>query len=203
MRKIDKYGGTLSMRKIIIIRIIALILFIILLKGCVQCISGDLHRAVIETEYGDSFTVSCDMQHKWILKDNNSLFYARLSNYYDIEDGIVGFYCTEDLRCYNVGGKIIYKSTDSDSFEVFYGDFSTNEEMIPAMKKILLYWNGRELEEYISFYMKESPDETEEVLRNFMNANYEPLYEWGLTEEMIQNEELLKCKKEIVESFLE
>lgn len=166
-----------------------------------SCGDGYSYNEKIKTEYGDIFTITCtDFQHKWqISYGNNNSFYTRLQIYNE-EDGIIGIWNTDELRCYLVGSVIIFRQGDSETFERFDEDLSANSDMVPVVKSILLK-NNIIMETYVEYFIRNFPSETIEMLENFRSHKYDTLTEYGLTEDVINDDSLIESMEEVANKY--
>ena len=139
----------------------------------------------ITTEYGDTFIINCDTQHKWRIYNNNG-FDTRLQ-YYNEEDEIIGIWNTSELRCYLIGDVIIYRRVDFESFKKFDQNLYSNEDMIPVIKSILLKENNI-FETYLPYFYEKFPKETIELIQNLIEHNFKELIKYGLSLETISND---------------
>lgn len=139
----------------------------------------------ITTEYGDTFIINCDTQHKWRIYNDNG-FDTRLQ-YYNGEDEIIGVWNTSKLRCYLISDVIIYCRIDFESFKKFDEDLYSNEDMIPVIQSILLK-NNNIFETYLPYFYNEFPKETCELIQNLIQHNFEDLIKYGLSSDTISDE---------------
>lgn len=173
-----------------VFKILGILIVVLLFVGCIFIFwilnSKDyIVNKKIMTEYGDTFIINCDFQHKWRIHDENG-FDIRLQ-YYDETDEIIGIWNTAELRCYLIGNVIIYPRADSESFNKFDEDLYSNEEMIPVILSILLKGNNI-FETYLPYFYNEFPNETSELIQNLIERNFEKLIKYGLTSDILSDE---------------
>ena len=177
-----------------------IILLVVMLTMFSSCGDGYSYNEKIETEYGDVFTITCtDFQYKWQISYENNSFYTRLQIYNE-EDGIIGIWNTDELRCYLVGSVIIFRKTNSETFERFDEDLSANEDMIPVVKSILLK-NNTIMETYLEYFIENFPAKTIKMLEDFTSHKYDTLTEYGLTEDIIADADLINIMESIANKY--
>ena len=165
-------------------------------------------RQVINTEYGDSFTVIISLlDEEDFLKDNHSDF--ALPVYYNDKHDLTPICDDEYFRCYR------FKNNKEDFFickikemDVFFSVSMTDEEYAQYIIKI----NSKEIKSNFltDSYLMEIclpyldslyHDEFIELAKKFVSKDFEGLDKYGLTN--IEDETELTRKSKIMEEYLQ
>ncbi len=155
----------------------------------------DLYTEEITTEYGDEFIFKKDFQGKWFVRQKNSGRDFRIS-FFNENTAIIGICNTSELRSYIIGNEsVIFCRADSEKFQIIISDdLYSNEDMVPVIKSIL-FRNNNILKKFLPYFLDQYPEETEEMLRTFLNSKYDSLSEYGLTDDVIANNDELHSMK--------
>ena len=190
MKKILKFLGITILAFFILIVLIFSILYFIVWNN----IGSESYN--ITTEYGDEFIIDCDIQGKWFIHGDDD-FYARIQ-FFDKVDPIFEICNKSGLRCYLVGGTvIIYRQNDFEKFEVFDGNLYTNEEMAPVVKSVLLKRSSI-LRTYLPYFCDKYPYETQNMLQQLIDGEYDELEKYGLS----SDEQDVESLSEIARGFI-
>jgi hypothetical protein len=188
----------MKMKKSIIVVCLIFLLSIIMtiLSSC-----SSIHEKNISTEYGDEFKIIYDdYLTKCSITQNNSRFSTRIDGG-NLDTKIIGIWNTDKLRCYLVRFVIIFRQGDSETFERFDEDLRANPDMVPVVKSILLK-NNIIMETYVEYFIRNFPSETIEMLENFRSHKYDTLTEYGLTEDVINDDSLIESMEEVANKYL-
>ncbi len=181
---------------IVIYLIFLLSIIMTVLSSC-----SSIHEKTIVTEYGDEFQITYDdYLKKCSIHQNNSRFSTRIYGG-NLDTKIIGIWNTDKLRCYLVGSVIIFRKTDSETFERFDEDLSANEDMIPVVKSILLK-NNTIMETYLEYFIENFSVETIKMLEDFTSHKYDTLNEYGLTEDIIADDDLINIMESLANKYL-
>lgn len=166
----------------------------------------------VVTEYGDEFTVStftglangaCTISEKGHTITS--------FGWYNTEIEIEGLCDTPQFRCYKVSNTVFFRKADGEKFEALDWDLFTDNEYddriyshkdaVSAAKSILLK-DELILKRYLPYFLEAYPEETEKMLADLADVNYTELSEYGLTPDIISNEEKLKKIISIADQYL-
>lgn len=187
----------MKMKKSIIVVCLIFLLSIIMtiLSSC-----SSIHEKNISTEYGDEFKIIYDdYLTKCSITQNNSRFSTRIDGG-NLDTKIIGIWNTDELRCYLVGSVIIFRQGDSETFERFDEDLSANSDMVPVIKSILLK-NNTIMETYLEYFIENFPAKTIKMLEDFTSHKYDTLTEYGLTEDIIADADLINIMESIANKY--
>ena len=97
-----------------------------------------------------------------------------------------------------VGGTvIIYKQNNSEEFEVFDENLYDNEKMAPVVKSVLLK-RSNILRTYLPYFLDKYPYETQNMLQQLIDGEYDELEKYGLS----SDEQDVESLSEIARGFI-
>lgn len=200
-------------------KIIVIVLIKFLLNICCICafliyFFGNTHIN-IKTKYGDKFRVTCDDwgETYWI-EDKNSDFHLDLYYFSDKKD-LQPVCDNQYFRCYYIDDNIddydttklyIFKIKKYDEF--FYTGLYLNDdyyymtEAETAKVKNELLCDSTLMEICLSDLDRLYHDELVEMGEKLVNRDFEGLDKYGLTEDMINDNDSLEEKIKIMEDYL-
>lgn len=168
----------------------------------------------INTEYGDSFTVtsvSDGLDEIYCLQDDNSDFYCEL---YDFSKKNFKHICNANgFKCYQIINQTENIYIISIKAEGSFDYIDYNEESAEAMRSRFKSSRGMEIKDHFlcdehlveiagPFLLDSYYDEMRTVVDDLNNGNYEKLKEYGLTDEMIKDTESLEKKKALMNQLV-
>ena len=210
-------GRFKKMKKDTIITISVLLLILIPILFFSKCVSSD--TIAIKTEYGDEFSVLCnDFGDLYVINDVNSDFSTAL--YYFSDKKRFHSVCDNPyIRCYNISdgdsdwdydklsGKFIFKIKKYDKFySIRYGNskYSSEYMLKDDAEKIKSEFLCDELLMKICIYDLDYyfHDEMTEVGNKLINHEFDELEKYGLTKDMINDNDSLNQKIAVMEKYL-
>lgn len=145
----------------------------------------------ITAEYGDEFVITHEkFLDKWRLINNDSHLSIAIKHYDDTE-GIVGLCSTDSFKCYKAGSVIIYCMAGENEFKVLAAAeelFETGETKIAHG---ILLSDSDVVKKYLPFFLNNYHSETKDMLERLFKGEYDGLEKYGLTAEVIADEEML------------
>lgn len=146
----------------------------------------------VTAEYGDEFTVVHEeFLDKWRLTNNDSHLSIAIE-YYDDTEGIVGLCSTDSFKCYKAGSVIIYCMAGENEFKVLAAAEELFETGETEIAHGILLSDGDVAKEYLPFFLEHNYHaETRDMLERLFKGEYDGLEKYGLTAEVIADEERL------------
>lgn len=144
----------------------------------------------VETSYGDTFIIFFDsfFVETTITEQDRYSSYGFVLKGEFTEDDLIGLYNSDGIKVYRFGSVAFYDV--GNGFEDFLVSTCDNEDVISAVKSNLLsnysfflyyiedFWNSDEYHEEMRY-----------VSRMIVDKNYSELSEYGLTEEIINDDD--------------
>ena len=164
----------------------------------------------IKTEYGDSFIIYGGgfIGEYHISEENNkSIILATAEMYYKKSD-LQPICDTDSFRAYSFINKhdeiYIMKIKKYDKFFVIYKDEEKyNKHIFESIIKTELLSDIELMKVVLPYFNQYYHDELLDIAQTLNSDNIQSLNQYGLTQEMIDDEETLNQKKQLINSILE
>lgn len=166
-------------------------------------------KHIINTEYGDSFTIITSLlDEEDFLKDNNSDF--ALPVYYNDKHDLTAICDNEYFRCYRFKNNkedffICKIKEDDDFFSVSMTDEEYAQYIIKINSKEIKsnFLTDNHLMEICLPYLDDLyHDEMIMIAQKMVSRDFQTLSQYGLSQEMIADKDSLQQKIQLMESFL-
>ena len=154
---------------------------------------------LVTTEYGDEFRITHDRGDIFILFTGSDERY-RIGVDANKSSSLEGVWDENGLRCYLMGGTIVYRKFPANNFERLGYSFDDLDFMIPVVKSVLLR-NNSILWNYGSIFLCICEDETVEMLRNFIAGEYHQLEDYGFLVERENYDTMLWSAQRLLDNY--